>query len=56
MLGNFRVPLSTANTGKMWGRALYLEAVSGRQAALFPEGQRALELLCRAERQSAGLA
>lgn len=56
MLGNFRVPLSMANMGKMWGRALYLEAVGGRQAALFPEGQRALELLCGAEWQCAGLA
>lgn len=55
MLGDVRVPLSMANRGKMWGPALYLEAVGGRQAALFPEGQGALELLCWAEWQCAGL-
>lgn len=42
--------------GHSWGRPLYLEAVGGWQAALFPEGQRALELLCWAEWESAGLA
>lgn len=56
MLGDVRVPLSKASLGPTCGRALYLEAVGGRKAALFPEGQRALELLCRAEWESAGLA
>jgi hypothetical protein len=56
VLGDVRVPLSMVNRGKMWGPALYLEAVGGRQAALFPEGQGALELLCWAEWQCSGLA
>lgn len=55
MLGDVRVPLSKASLGPTGGRALYLEAMGGRQAALFPEGQRALELLGRAEWESVGL-
>lgn len=56
MLSNVRVPPSMASMGKTWGRALYLEVVGGRQVALFPEGQRTLELLGRAEWQCVGLA